>query len=420
MLLEFAITNFRSVRERQFLSMVADTAKNDLPENAWTISKNFRVLKTSALYGRNASGKSNFLKAFDTLAFLLTDHQADHKHFSCYEPFFFDEESQFLPTVFEINFLIDKIRYSYQFSFDAHQIRSESLYFYPKTHAARLFERIEGEFVYGDYLKGTKKEVEKNTQKHELFLAKAQNLDILGQVYKSLRNIIAVTYHDTYLDSEDMKAVAVLLQDKKLNTVRQNIDQLLQSADTGIVRLEIKEIGNSELSFSSTPQEKRQQLFERYHYEAITVHRFINSQGISEERRFSLSQESTGTQKLLLMGMQIFLTLDRGGIIVIDELEKNFHPLLSRMLIRLFHNPETNPHNAQMLFSTHDSSLLGSNLLRRDQIVFAEKEFDGSTTIYALSDFKNLKTNIPLDKWYLSGRFGATPVMEEPHLAFSN
>ena len=128
---------------------------------------------------------------------------------------------------------------------------------------------------------------------------------------------------------------------------------------------------------------------------------------------FPMTTESMGTQKLLYVGSVIAFTLEKGGIIIIDELDKSLHPQLTKMLIQLFHNPKTNPKGAQLILASHDATLLSSDLFRRDQIWFAEKETNGSSYYYALSDLKDVRAGVPYEKYYLKGAFGAVPMLDE-------
>ena len=144
----------------------------------------------------------------------------------------------------------------------------------------------------------------------------------------------------------------------------------------------------------------------------------FNDKKLIGDVKFDLIDESSGTQKLLSIGSVILNALRKGGVIVIDEFDNGLHPLLSKMLIKLFHSRTNNPNNAQLIFATHDSTLLDNNLFRRDQICFVEKEYEGGSIFYKLSDLKSIRKDIPIDKYYLSGRFKATPVTSEVNLEF--
>ena len=137
-----------------------------------------------------------------------------------------------------------------------------------------------------------------------------------------------------------------------------------------------------------------------------------------EKTLLNFENESLGTKKLFAVGGFILIILNRGGAIVIDELDKGLHPLLSKLLINLFNSKKNNPNNAQLIFATHDSTLLDLDTIRRDQICFIDKEYEGNSISYKLSDIKGVRKDMPIDKWYLSGRFKAIPVISEPDLKF--
>ena len=132
---------------------------------------------------------------------------------------------------------------------------------------------------------------------------------------------------------------------------------------------------------------------------------------------FDIQEESTGTIKLLVVGGLILDALQDGTTIVIDELDKSLHPLVSQMLIKLFNSTENNPNNAQLIFASHDISLIDRDLFRLDQLYFAEKDYKGESNYYRLSDFTDISKVAPLAKWYLLGRFGAVPMIDEYELS---
>jgi AAA15 family ATPase/GTPase len=173
------------------------------------------------------------------------------------------------------------------------------------------------------------------------------------------------------------------------------------------------------MQFPNTiPEDIKKQLIDKFKYEVYTSHTlFENGNEIGQET-LDIEYESTGTKKLFAIGAIILDSLSKGGVIIIDELDKGLHPLISKLLISLFNSKKNNPNNAQLIFATHDSSLLDLELLRRDQISFVDKEYEGHSIFYKLSDIKGIRKDISLDKWYLSGRFKAIPVTNEVNLMF--
>jgi AAA15 family ATPase/GTPase len=133
---------------------------------------------------------------------------------------------------------------------------------------------------------------------------------------------------------------------------------------------------------------------------------------------FLIEEESAGTRDFLNKISPIIDVLKNGHVLFIDELDNSLHPLLTKYIIQLFESPKTNPNNAQLIFSTHAINLLENNLFRRDQIWFTDKNEYGVSDLYSLAQFEGIRKGMPLDKWYLSGRFGATPILSDPDIKF--
>ena len=148
-------------------------------------------------------------------------------------------------------------------------------------------------------------------------------------------------------------------------------------------------------------------------FEIQTKHKLFDGDTELEGVEVLFDIESYGTRRLYGLGGYILSLMNSGVAIIIDELNSSFHPLMTEAIIKLFHNPETNPNNAQLIFTTHDTSILRNDLFRRDQVWFTEKDGYGATSLFSLAefDFKEVRKNVPFDKWYLSGRFGAIPMI---------
>ena len=161
------------------------------------------------------------------------------------------------------------------------------------------------------------------------------------------------------------------------------------------------------------PEAVRKEMLERFKDETFfnvkTAHILDNG----KEVLFDLADESDGTQKIFALSGPWLDTLENGYVLVIDELHDNLHPLIVRFLIRLFHNLETNPRNAQLVFTTHDTSILSQEVFRRDQIWFCDKDESQATQLYPLTDFSPRKGVESLERGYLSGRYGALPYLKD-------
>ncbi|MBZ9729410.1 ATP-binding protein [Salegentibacter sp. JZCK2] len=423
MILSFKVENFRSIKDPLILDFTeSNRIKEDhLPYNSFKEGKN-SLLKSLILYGRNASGKSNVLMAFKALTYMIensSDYKVDQS-IDAYEPFRFDKKKSKESVNFSIDFIVpeSKYRFNYTIKYLEKEISYESLHFYPEGVKSKLFIRNKGKINYGEYYKGSKKAIEDNLLNNQLFISKAASSKIkyLSEVYLFFTRYFYVsTIHDTEYDKTVIRAFSeMMLSDNKL---RSNILKLLKAADTNIADFDISKNDSDNFKFpENIPDEIKENFIERYKYNVKTNHKlFDNDKEIGQEY-LDLEEESFGTKKLLTIGSLIISTLEDGGVIVIDELDKGLHPLLSKMLIKLFHSKENNPKNAQLIFATHDSTLLDNDLFRRDQICFVDKEFEGGSILYKLSDIKGVRKDVPIDRWYLSGRYRAIPVLSELNL----
>lgn len=425
MLLELKVKNFRSVRDWQSFSMLAESK---IKENQEIVVEkdNYHILPTSLIYGRNASGKSNLLKAFKALQHLVLD-SADFKVDKAipqYEAYKLDANFQDKPTEFYIDFIAkDDIRYIYEIGYSKFSIEYEILRFYPKTQPANLFERRKGEAIkYGEYLTGRKKEIEESLYDNQLFLSKVgvNKLDVLVEVYKFFSKYMYVSdFHSSSYDDLLIQFYTNRIATDKVPFFKENMNLLMREADTGIEKIEVTE---EEFDINLLPNEmsdeEKEKLVKKYNHKIRTTHKSFNGDNEVGKIEFKLEEESTGTVKLLAIGGLILEALSDGQLLIIDELNKSLHPKLTRVLINIFHSKKTNPKNAQLVFASHDVSLLDSDLFRRDQVWFAEKEHEGFSHYYSISDISGVRANAPYEKYYMSGRLGATPVINENELNF--
>lgn len=424
MVLSLEIENFRSISSALRVDITASKRlkEEDLPHNSFIVG-NEEVLKSLLLYGRNASGKSNVLLALKALTFLVekSDKFKLDEKISTYEPFLFDHKYKSKPVKFELDFITveSKIRFNYRIEFTETAVTYESLNFFPKGVKAKLFERKSNRITYGDSYRGTKKNIENDLLENQLFLSKSASskVEYLNECYLFFKRYVFVsTIHDTEYDKSIIRAFSKIL--KENNKLKSNLLELLKAADTSIEDFTTIE-NEKEIEFGyKIPQELKEKILEDHKYEVKTKHPVFKNGKIIGEEKLDLENESFGTKKLFGIGALILDTLEDGGIILIDELDKGLHPLLSKMLIKLFNSKHNNPNNAQLVFATHDSTLLDLELMRRDQIIFIDKTYEQNSIAYKLSDIKGVRKDIPIDKWYLSGRFKAVPVTTEPNLKF--
>lgn len=424
MILSFKIENFRSIRDELNIDLTTEKRlkETELKNNSFKQNGN-ELLKSLLLYGRNASGKSNVLNALSAL-FYLIDNSDSFKHgdiLKPYEPFLFDTDYKNKPVKFEIDFITinKKTKFKYILKFNASEIIFEALYTYPSGTISKLYERNKNKVTYGDYYKGVKKKIENDLLPNQLFLSKSasSNISYLNDCYLYFSKYVYVsTIHDTEYDKAIIRSFSELLKDD--DKLKYNLLELLKAADTTIENFKIVE-NDKDMKFpDSFPDDLKKQLIEKFKYEVKTTHTLFENGKEIGNTNLDLENESFGTKKLFAIGSLIIATLDDGGVIIIDELDKGLHPLLSKLLIKLFNSKKNNPNNAQLIFATHDSTLLDLEFLRRDQIYFIDKEYEENSISYRLSDIKGIRKDIPIDKWYLSGRFRAIPVTTEPNLKF--
>lgn len=424
MILEFTVKNYRSI-ENQTFSLHASNKIKEFSHNINT-TNNTSLLNSCIIYGRNASGKSNFLNALMTLkVFLLRSDQLKHSEdIIFYQPFEFDLFLKEKPVDFELIFITkDNLKFKYQISFNKEKILFESLYYFPNSKPAKLFVReFNQEISYGEYYTGSRKSIENELLENQLFLSKSatRNIYLLKEVYLFfLEEIEAYVLHESDIDDSFINLLAEMIYENDNLYFKENINNILQASDVNIIDFEVNKIDYSQINLPDISLYKiKSDLIKNHPYTVITHHKLFDGHKEIGKQRINLVEESLGTKRLLLVGGLIIQALSNGGVVIIDELDKGLHPLLTKLLIKLFHSKKTNPYNAQLIFASHDSSLLDNELFRRDQIYFTEKDYEGKTSIYRLSDINGVRKDVPYDRWYLSGRFNAVPIIEDLELKF--
>lgn len=423
MLVEFRIKNFRSLRDEQVFSMVASSDKTLLDTHAVETGLKAapHLLKSAVVYGANASGKSNLIKALQYMRGVVLESASlpPGQGFDRLLPFKLDTLSADLPTEFEVTIILDGVRYQYGFSMNSQRIVSEQLLIY-KTHKpqrwfTRKFDADSDKDVYqfGAGLKGAKNLWEGATRPNSLFLSMAVQLnsDALRPVFDWFANALVIFNELTPLSPQ------FSIQMLKQEAQRKAICEFMCAADASIDDIQVA---------------TRQAMVHTINYDLATGKReeTANEQAVDEVKFhhvtefgkavFDLADESSGTRNLLFLTGPILEVLAKGMTLVIDELDTSLHPLLVQALVRLFHRPEVNNGGAQVLFTTHDTSLLDAyGLFRRDQIWFVEKRRDQSSSLYPMLDFSPRK-NEALERGYLQGRYGALPFLRNLDVALKH
>ena len=414
MLIEFKIKNFRSFREEATLSMVASNDKT-LPENTIAAPEfgGRNLLRSAVIYGPNAAGKSNLIAAAHFVdEFVNTSMERKLNSLIDVTPFLLVTEKDAMPSEFEVTFIDShNVRYQYGFHVTAKQVTREWLVAYPRGLPQTWFERehigdADATWYFGRNLKGKNNQVAELTRSDVLFLSNAAKLNHrqLGRVFewfqKSLR-LISAEDLNPYLYAY---SAAHAKEDEQ---AQDRIRRLLAMADFGISGFDVHEETYTEKDLpEEMPAELRNQLINKKHLNVYMRHP-VGSEG---EVVFPIEEESNGTQRLFALSGPLADVLENGWTLFIDELDASLHPLLVRYLVELFHNPQVNPKGAQLIFNTHDTTLMDCCVFRRDQIWFIEKDRQGCSHLYPLLDYSPRKDEA-LAKGYLLGRYGAIPFL---------
>jgi hypothetical protein len=399
--LRFRFSNFRSFRAEQELSLIAGpfTDLPDVPRHPSGINEG--VLPSAAIYGANASGKTNVIQAIGFMASAVSLSHRDWKPDGPIprEPFMADEESRREPSEIEADFLLAGVRHRYGFRVDSQVVLEEWLFVYPKGKKQTWFHRKRGNpIAFSNKMPGENRTIENLTRQNSLFLsAAAQNAhEALMPVFIWLSGLLFVIGDRSKYREQTTRLCSEL-------DYKNEIARLVSVADLGIAQMTVED---AEFNF---PDRTLAEIATTLKLPPVTrpvirlLHRFGDT-----AVPFKMDQESDGTLAYLALLGPAVDAIKKGTPLLIDELDASLHPLLAIQLLRLFNTPSSNPKGAQLIFNTHDTNLLSGGVLRRDQIWFTEKGNDATSHLYPLSDFKPRREE-NLQNGYLQGRYGAIP-----------
>lgn len=398
MILKIELENFFSIKDRIRIDFRAANINTvlarDLSYNVMEWN-GVPVLKTIGLFGPNASGKSNILKA---IAFccqlILGSHLYNEGMTFNFEPFKFDGFEN-KPSQFLIDFVCENVEYEYSFELTREKIVRESLYHYPVGRRAKVFVReADGKYSFGSGIVAKPMDVALNTSNKNLFLSRASsmNRDVAQKLYRYFLNqflLGLVNVNDLIvLDSFKMYKKVIL--------------KALEICDTDITDIEVRKeqvpapvlpmAGQTELSFK-----------------LVDVLRFKTVHRNQSDVMFDLDmEESNGTRKLFQILIRLLDVVKNKKSIMMDEFDMGLHTRLADFILDLIH---ASP-NSQLLFTSHNTNLIDVKRLRRDQIVFVNKSEQGATSVYSLYDFKDFRENMDAEKGYIQGRFDAVPYVD--------
>lgn len=421
MLIGFSVGNYRSFKEPVSFSMVAAKLKPKNDElnksNLFPATDSVNLLRSAAIYGANASGKSNLIQA---LAFmrqfvLLSSRDTQAEEPIDVESYRLSTETEHAPSHFEIVFCLEGRRFRYGFEVDSDRIHAEWLYHVPSQREARLFIRDDNDFTISSVFKEGKG-LENRTRDNALFLSVVSQFN--GPIAKNIlgwfRRLGVIS------GLGDIGYRHYTLAKFKDGTFREEMLGIIKELDTGIADIEIR---TTELSEANIPLELLQRLTEFVESDArrkvttptevevlTSIHKKYDSDNAPIElTSFEFGKnESEGTQKLFYLLGPVLDTLKTGRVLFIDELDARLHPHITVSIVKLFHSTNTNPKNAQLIFATHDPKLLDNRLLRRDQIWFTEKDKYGATKLFSLAEYQ-VRNDALFEKDYLAGKYGAVP-----------
>ncbi len=407
MVLEIRISNFFSIRDEIVLDFRAANIKS---ANAVALANNIfeqnktNILKTIAIYGANASGKSNIIKAIRFChAMVFESHLHNENTIYSFQPFKFNGYEN-KPSNYFIRFESNGLEYEYAISLSRQSILTESLYYYPKGRITKIFTRDERlgktkkeKYSFGDQIKRPM-DVAENTSNKTLYISRASQMD--REIGKEIFNY----FHSQFiLDYVGFGASAI---ESLSNQNRQQLVEAIKIADSDIVDVKIKVLKKPGKHFKADAKTMTltvEDVVQDY-LQIKTYHK--TSPSIAFD---FLSEESQGTIKLFFIMLTILDVVKNNKLLLIDEIEDSLHPKIIDYLFNIFRTGD----KAQLLCTTHNTRYLDLKKVRKDQIYFANKRFDGSTDLYSLYDYSDFRDTMDLEKAYLQGRFDAVPIVND-------
>ncbi|MBK3520036.1 AAA family ATPase [Carboxylicivirga marina] len=410
MILEVRLSNFYSIKDELELDLTAGSIKTKkakaLSSNIFSINE-IDVLKSVAIYGANASGKSNIIKAirFCCLMILNSHNHNENVSFN-YKPYKFG--GQTTPSNFFISFISEGIEYEYSFSILKNEILEEKLFYFPKGRRAKVFTRNEklgfdkkAVYSFGQGVITKPMDVALNTSKKTLFLSRASQMD--REIPKALFNYFNKSFMLGYVNMSNEQVIGLFKSYKK------EILQALRIADSDIVDItyQTEKAKAYKVDFkveANQPPSASADLEDVEHLKFLTFHRYSPKVPFDME-----TEESEGTKKLFNILLTVLDVIRNNKSMLIDEIETHLHYRIVHFIIDLFHKSD----RSQLIFTTHNTKLLDMDLFRRDQICFVNKNGKGTSSLASLYDYKDYRENMDAEKGYLQGRFDGTPIIDD-------
>ena len=415
MIVEFSVKNFRSIKELQTISFVATKLKSnqekhpDVDKNNIVEVGGMRLLKTVGIYGANASGKSNVVKALEYfLLFIKQQPQAYTKFPEISDPFLYEEECLNQETYFQIVIIGNNRKFRYGFTIKK--------VFKPNYAATGFVKRYEilNEWLFGPkeknqgkYFTRNRLEINKDQlpngesipdlqHEHNLFLSHAASYD-KGVCYEVLENLVVKS-----MSALSENLIVTFSLDIILGEGKSEMLKFLSAFDLNYSNIDTSD-GDIQLKYG------------RFSLDSIN---FIKTDRNGKQTSLNLiKNESMGTRKIFELAGYLMNIFDNESkinrILIIDEIDSNFHPSLLIKLIKMFNDPTINKSGAQLLFTSHDTNLLDPSIMRRDQFYFTEKDEQEATKLYSLADLRGIRNDADFAKQYLAGYYGAVPSLKD-------
>ncbi len=423
MLLQFNIENYLSFKEEASLSLIGNKATKEHEAENITFRKDMKILKSAVVYGANASGKSNLFSAMiymkkvvlNSFKNAISENTTTTKSTA----FLLHPKTKDESSFFEVIFIANNTQYRYGFEINKGIIEAEWLHYVPNKIETTLFSREGQEIKINNAKFGEGKMLTDKTRKNVLFLS------VCAQFNGEISNLIIAWFKNINIISgvEDRSfggyTTNKIKTDKNFRKwVNNFIDFLeitkLSVEDESIANVNINELGiaNDKIEIKDflvaitnlQKKQKTKSTLKSWHKV------YDDNKVLVDTVAFDFKMESKGSQKLIYLLGPIYDSLKNGRILFIDELDSRFHSILTKHLLKIFH--EGNKNNAQFVFALHDPSSMENDCFRRDQIYFIEKDQYGASSLYALLDYKKVRNDEKFSKNYLKGNYGAVPYMQ--------
>lgn len=419
MIIEFSVSNFRSINEIQTLSFSTSGLKSKdefsfIDENNISENHNQKCFNVLGLYGANASGKSNIVKALDYFIKTISSQPTSVSNLqSLCQPFLFQENAEDSESFFQIVFILNDTKYRYGFTvmknnekkqdgsiYSNEIITNEWLYSDRIKNMSHLFIREENR-ILKNALQNKKNIPSSIPYRHNLYLSHAAAFDLTGDCKTITDYFRSFAVSDFEFSNEKFRwiSIASLNNDSK---VKQEFIKLLSSFNLGYLDIVLDEHSTNNPN-EVFPQEK-----------VYLVKSYFSDNKQTEIKLNLKHHESSGTQKMFDLAGLLLRVFNNTNqcFILLDEIDSHFHPSLLISLVNLFNNPEINKSKSQLLFTSHDTNLMAPSIMRRDQFYFTEKTNSNSTRLYSLGDLKGIRNDADFAKQYLAGYYGALPHLE--------